>query len=256
MSEFLDIAINSAKSAGKIIRDNFHKKKNVSYKGRIDLVTDIDKKAEETIVRILNEHFPSHNILTEETDYKIDENQKYCWIIDPLDGTTNYIHQFPFVAVSVALQKNGKSIVGVVYNPILEEIFYSENGNGSLLNGRQLKVSENNSLVKSILATGFPYDIKDDETNNLKNFERIIKKCRGIRRPGAAALDLCYVAAGIFDGYWETQLWPWDTAAGILMVEEAGGKVTKFDDSKFSIFDKEILATNGDIHGNLVGILS
>ena len=255
MQKFFDIAQQAAKAAGKIIKDNFHKNKNISYKGRIDLVTDIDKKAEDNIIKILNKHFPKHNILTEETDFDIDDRTEYCWVIDPLDGTTNYVHEFPFVNVSIALQKNKKSIVGVVFNPILDEFFCAIKGRGSYKDEQKLSVSKTTELKKSMLATGFPYEM-NSERNNLHNFNRVIKKCRGVRRPGAAAIDLCYVAAGTFDGFWEMELHPWDTAAGILIVEEAGGKVSKFDGSEFSIFDKEILVTNGQIHGDLIEILS
>ncbi|MEA2104925.1 MAG: inositol monophosphatase family protein [Candidatus Cloacimonadota bacterium] len=255
MTEYLITALKAAKSAGKVIEENFHKKKKISYKGRIDLVTNIDKKAEEIIIEIIGKKYPKHNILTEETEHKQNSEMEYRWVIDPLDGTTNYVHGFPFVCTSIALQKNDETICGVVYNPILGELFYSEKGAGSFCNNKQISVSDHKELDKSILATGFPYNIENEERNNLDHFNKIIKKCRGIRRPGAAALDLCYVAAGIFDGYWEMELFPWDTAAGILIVEEAGGKVTKFDDSEFSIFDKEILATNGLVHKELVGIL-
>jgi myo-inositol-1(or 4)-monophosphatase len=255
MSEYLQIALQAAKSAGKIIKDNFHKKKEVSFKGRIDLVTNIDKMSEEIIVEILEKKYPTHNILTEETEHKQNPEIEYRWVIDPLDGTTNYVHRFPFVCTSIALQKNDKTICGVVYNPILNELFYSEKGTGSFCNNKSIGVSDHKKMDKSILATGFPYNIENEERNNLNNFNEIIKKCRGIRRPGAAALDLCYVACGIFDGYWEMELFPWDTAAGILIVEEAGGKVTKFDSSQFSIYDREILATNGLVHNELVEIL-
>ncbi|MBS3741674.1 MAG: inositol monophosphatase [Candidatus Cloacimonetes bacterium] len=254
MQKYFDIAQKAAKAAGKIIKNNFHKKKNVSYKGRIDLVTDIDKRAEDAIIQILKNNFPDHNILTEESDFARDDRSEYCWVIDPLDGTTNYVHEFPFVNVSVALQKSKESIVGVVFNPILDEFFYAIKGRGSYKNEQRLVVSQSTELKKSVLATGFPYEMKG-ERNNLDNFNKIIKECRGVRRPGAAALDLCYVAAGIFDGFWEMELHPWDTAAGILIVEEAGGKIAKFDGAEFSIFDKEIVATNGKIHEKLINIL-
>lgn len=255
MSEYLATALQAAKAAGEIIRENFHKKKKISFKGKIDLVTNIDKNAEEIIVKILKKKYPLHNILTEETEFQQDKSVDFLWVIDPLDGTTNYVHGFPFVCTSIALQKNDETICGVVYNPIMNELFYSEKGRGSFCNNKPINVSNHKKLSESILATGFPYDIENDERNNLDNFNQLIKRCRGIRRPGAAALDLCYVAAGIFDGYWELELFPWDTAAGILILEEAGGKVTKFNDSIFSIFDKEILASNGLVHTELVRIL-
>ena len=255
MKEYLDVALEAGKKAGEIIRDNFHKKKLIDYKGRINLVTNVDREAEKVVLDTIKKYYPEHNILTEETDHKQNPDQEYCWVIDPLDGTTNYVHGFPFVCVSIALQRNGKSIVGVVYNPILDELFHAEKGNGSFRNSEPISVSDNADFSKSLLATGFPYDMLDDERNNIQYFSKLIKKCRGIRRPGAAAIDICYVACGIFDGYWELELYPWDTAAGIIILEEAGGKVSKFDGSEFSIFDKEIVSTNGHIHGELLKVL-
>jgi len=252
MKSYLDIALEAAGKAGKVIQENFHRKKQIDYKGRINLVTNVDKEAEIAVIDTITKNYPEHNILTEETEHKQDETQSYRWVIDPLDGTTNYVHGFPFVCVSIALQKNDESIVGVVYNPILEELFYAEKGKGSFRNNKQISVSENTDFSKSLLATGFPYDMLNEERNNIQNFSKLIKKCRGIRRPGAAALDMCYVACGIFDGYWELELFPWDTAAGLIILQEAGGKITKFDGSKFSIFDKEIAASNGKIHEEML----
>ncbi len=255
MKKYLDIALEAAEKAGNIIRENFHEKKEIDYKGRINLVTNVDREAEKAVVETILKYYPKHNILTEETEHKQNASQPYRWVIDPLDGTTNYVHGFPFVCVSIALQKDGKSIVGVVYNPILNELFYAEKGKGSFRNSEPISVSDNADFSKSLLATGFPYDMLNEERNNISNFSKMIKKCRGIRRPGAAALDMCYVACGIFDGYWEVELYPWDTAAGVVILEEAGGKVTKFDGSKFSIFDKEIAASNGKVHGELLRVL-
>jgi len=255
VKSYLDITLEAAQKAGAIIKDNFHKNKLIDYKGRINLVTNVDMEAERTVIETIKNYYPAHNILTEETEYNQNPDQEYCWVIDPLDGTTNYVHGFPFVCVSIALQKDGESIVGVVYNPILDELFYSEKGKGSFRNNEPISVSDNADFSKSLLATGFPYDMLNEERNNIKNFSNVIRECRGIRRPGAAALDLCYVARGIFDGYWELELFPWDTAAGILILEEAGGKVSTFDGSKFSIFDKEIAASNGKIHKELLKVL-
>ncbi len=255
MKSYLEIALEAAYRAGTIIKDNFHKKKKIDYKGRINLVTNVDKEAEKAVIETITQYYPEHNILTEETEHKQDASQPFRWVIDPLDGTTNYVHGFPFVCVSIALQKGDESIVGVVYNPILDQLFYAENGEGSFRNNEQISVSDNADFSKSLLATGFPYDMLNEERNNIQNFSKFIKKCRGIRRPGAAALDMCYVACGIFDGYWELELFPWDTAAGLIIIEEAGGKVTKFDGSKFSMFDKEIAASNGKIHGEMLRVL-
>jgi len=255
MKSYLDIALEAGAKAGDIIRENFHKKKLIDYKGRINLVTNVDKEAEKEVIETISKYYPEHNILTEETEYAQDASQPFRWVIDPLDGMTNYVHGFPFVCVSIALQRNNESIVGVVYNPILNELFYAEKGNGSFRNSEPISVSDNADFSKSLLATGFPYDMLNEKKNNIRNFSKMIKKCRGIRRPGAATLDMCYVACGIFDGYWELELFPWDTAAGIVILEEAGGKVTKFDGSKFSIFDKEIVASNGKVHGELLRVL-
>ena len=256
MKEYLDIALEAAKRAGEIIRENFHKKKLIDYKGRINLVTNVDREAEKVVIETIKNYYPKHNILTEETEYAQDPDQEYCWVIDPLDGTTNYVHGFPFVCVSIALQRNGKSIVGVVYNPILHELFHAEKGKCSFRNNEPVSVSGNADFSKSLLATGFPYDMLNDERNNIQNFAQVIKNCRGIRRPGSAAIDICYVACGVFDGYWELELYPWDTAAGIVILDEAGGKVSKFDGSEFSIFDKEIVASNGKVHEELLKVLN
>ena len=256
MEKYLEIAMTAAKKAGKIIKKNFHKKKDVSYKGKINLVTDIDKKAEEAIIQIIKKSYPDHNILTEESEHSYNPDQEFCWVIDPLDGTTNYIHEFPFVSVSIALQKNQESILGIVYNPIFEELFYSEIGKGSFRNGIKISVSKTSDMDKAFLATGFPYDMYNEKRNNIRNLTKVIRGCRGIRRAGSAAIDLCYVASGIFDGFWELELMPWDTAAGLLIVEQAGGIVTKLNGTKFSIFDKDIVSTNGHIHNKLLNILN
>jgi len=255
MKSYLDIALEAAHIAGSIIKDNFNKKIEVNYKGRINLVTNVDREAEKAVVETILKYYPKHNILTEETEHAQDASQSFRWVIDPLDGTTNYVHGFPFVCVSIALQKNDESIVGVVYNPILDELFYAEKGKGCFRNQVPISVSDNTDFSKSLLATGFPYDMLNEERNNIRNLSKVIKKCRGIRRPGAAALDMCYVACGIFDGYWELELFPWDTAAGLIIVEEAGGKVTKFDGSEYSIFDKEIVVSNGKVHGEILSEL-
>ena len=256
MDKFFEIASIAARQAGKIIKDYFHKPKVISYKGRIDLVTNVDKKAEDIIIKIIKKSYPNHNILTEESEHSYNPNQEFCWVIDPLDGTTNYVHKFPFVSVSIALQKNQESILGIVYNPILEEFFYSEIGKGSFRNGNRISVSKTSIISNAFLSTGFPYKINDEKRNNISNFAKIIRRCRGIRRAGSAAIDLCYVATGIFDGFWELELSPWDTAAGILIIKQAGGTITNFDGSKFSIFNKEIIATNGHIHKELLNILN
>lgn len=255
MQEFKEIALEAAHEAGAIIRENFYKPKKISYKGKINLVTDIDKKAEDIIIKIIKKSYPTHNILTEERKLAQDPEQRFRWIVDPLDGTTNYVHGFPFVAVSIALHYNGVPQLGVVYNPILEELFYAEKGQASLKNGSPIAVSSNKDIERAFLATGFPYKMEDEERNNIENFVNVIRRCRGIRRAGSAAIDLCYVACGIFDAFWELGLSPWDTAAGEFIVRQAGGIVTKIDGSTFSVFDKEIVAASGGIHEILLKIL-
>lgn len=256
MYKYFKIAKQSALSAGKILKDNFLKQKKIEYKGRIDIVTNVDREAEQEIMRIIHKHFPEHNILTEETKTTIDKNIEYCWVIDPLDGTTNYAHRFPFVAVSVGLQIKGESVIGIVYNPILDELFWGIKGEGSFVGNKKICVSQTNKLSKAFLATGFPYDVAVSKENNLDHFARMTMKCMAIRRAGSAALDLCYLANGVFDGFWELKLHPWDTAAAMVIVQEAGGKITKFDGTEFNIFDKKIIASNGIIHQQMLSVLN
>ncbi|MBI5874828.1 MAG: inositol monophosphatase, partial [Deltaproteobacteria bacterium] len=226
----------------------------IEFKGAIDIVTEMDTKAENLIIKTLKNTFPDHGILTEESQEQ-KTNSAYRWIIDPLDGTTNYSHGFPVFCVSIALEKNGEIILGVVYNPMLNELFTAEKGKGAYLNNKKIKVSAIAELNKSLLATGFPYDVRTSEQNNIANFANFAVKAQAIRRAGSAALDMCYVACGRFDGFWELKLKPWDTAAAMLIINEAGGMVADFKGNPFSFYSGETLASNGLIHVEMINIL-
>ena len=221
----------------------------------INLVTEMDRLSEAEIVSILNREFPEFGILAEESDEK-KGGAPYRWILDPLDGTTNYAHGYPFFSISLALEKDGEVVWGIVYDPLREEIFMGELGKGASVNGKLLKVSATENVGSSFLCTGFPYDVRESSENNLSYFNRFTKTARAIRRDGSAALDLCYVAMGRFDGFWEVKLHPWDTAAGSLIVKEAGGQVTDFKGAPFNLNGNELLASNGLIHKDMVTVLS
>ena len=248
------VAIQAALKGGEILIKNRRKTKKVRYKGRVNLVTGVDFESEGAILKIIRKSFPEHQILTEESQQE-EKDSLYKWIIDPLDGTTNYAHDFPSYCVSVALEEKGQIVLGVVYNPILNELFVAEKGKGAYLNNKKIFVSKTIKLSDSLLATGFPYDIRESDINNLDHFANFAIRAQAIRRAGSASLDLCYLAIGRFDGFWELKLSPWDTAAGSLLVEEAGGKVTDFSGGKYSIYKKDILATNGKIHREMIEVL-
>ena len=247
-----EIAVN----AGKFLKSRVGKIKKTDYKGEINIVTDVDLKAEKMIVEAIRENCPGHAVLAEESGTTGGNKYEYRWIIDPLDGTTNFSHGYPFFCVSIALEKQGTIIMGAVYEPMRDELFFAEKGKGAYLNNKRIKVSSINSLKKSLLVTGFAYNIhKANRNNNLNYFRRFLKTAQAVRRDGTAALDLCYVACGRFEGFWELRLHPWDVAAGYLIVNEAGGKVTDFKNNKFSIFKKEIFATNETIHSDCLKII-
>ena len=240
----------AARKAGDILKKHFGKHKEISYKGRIDLVTNADFESEKAIIDIIKSRHPEHDIITEESNLEM-SGSAYRWVIDPLDGTVNYAHDFPFVAVSIALEIEGNIEIGVVYNPIMDEFFHARRGEGAFCNDVLISVSETDTLEKGSLATGFPYDIKESSTN-LAHFSHFIRHAQAVRRVGSAALDMCYCAMGRFDGYWEITILPWDIAAGTLLVTEAGGVVSKLDGEPLSIYDNEIVASNGRIHEQLV----
>lgn len=254
MEDIRQVAIRAAKKAGQILKKGQTEALTVSYKSDLNLVTNIDNLSEETIVALINKHFPEHQILAEEGHDRT-EPSPFRWIIDPLDGTTNYAHRFPFFCVSIAVEIKGKVRLGVVFDPIRNELFFAERGKGAFLNEKPIRVSPANHLRKSLLVTGFAYDIRTDPINNFNHFINFSMKAQGVRRTGSAALDLCYVASGRLDGFWELKLRPWDTAAGSLILTEAGGKLSDFSGKPFSIYDSEMLASNGKIHREMIDVL-
>ncbi len=253
-SRELKFARDIALGAGNILRQGSTKRHRVKLKGRVDLVTEMDLKSEKYITDRIRRSFPEHSILAEESG-STGCRKSHLWIIDPLDGTTNFAHGYPAYCVSIALMIDGQVVIGSVYDPVHNEMFHTSRGTGAYLNRRHIHVSGETELSHSLLATGFPYDIAETRIDNLDNFARMYKAARGIRRAGSAALDLCYLACGRFDGFWELKLHPWDTAAGMLLVCEAGGRVTRINGGKYSIFDKNILASNGKIHRPMQQIL-
>ncbi len=253
-NEFLTIACQAAYEAGTILKNHLFLPKKITYKGSIDLVTNVDKLSEKTILSLLKGTFPSHNILSEESQFSA-SNSPYLWIVDPLDGTTNYAHGYPCFSISIALQIDGELKVGVVYNPTTQEIYTALVNQGAYKNNHPIHVSKTSSVHKSLLCTGFPYDVGTSERNNLSEFMRVIKSAQGVRRDGSAALDLCRVAEGSFDGFWELKLKPWDVAAGALIAKEAGGCITTFEGSPFDPSIDTIICTNGLIHDELRQLL-
>lgn len=255
-AKFLEVAWQAADAAGALIRESWQEPKEIDYKGAIDLVTSVDRESERRIVEILRRNFPGHSILAEEETNLVGAERDHCWIIDPLDGTTNFAHGYPQFCVSIALEHEGQIILGIVYDPLRAECFRAAKGRGATLNGTPIRTSTVQELDKSLLATGFPYDHRDNADYYLTFFKGFMTRCQGIRRAGAAALDLCYLACGRIDGFWELKLRPWDTAAGGLIVEEAGGKLTDFSGNPFSIRGKETLGSNGCIHDEMISVAS
>ena len=251
-----ELAVNAARKAGTLLRENLGRAGHIEFKGAVDIVTELDKRSEALIVGEIKKAFPDHGILAEES-LEVASLSSRRWIIDPLDGTTNYAHGFPVFCVSIAFEEAGDVKFGVVYNPMLDEMFTAGKGAGAYLNGGRLAVSKVDSLNHSLLATGFPYDLRTSKDNNFDHFSNFSLKAQAIRRAGAAALDLSYTAAGRFDGFWEMKLKPWDVAAAALIVKEAGGAVTDFKGAPFSIdASGECLASNGLIHGEMLEVLS
>jgi myo-inositol-1(or 4)-monophosphatase len=239
-------------AAGAILQAYWGNLEAVEEKGRPgDLVTIADKEAEAAILKVLRRHVPEHSILAEESGQLGDNKSEYLWAIDPLDGTTNYAHQYPIAAVSVGLLISGTPQVGVIYNPFRDELFRAARGLGATRNRRPIQVSQTSELSKSLLVSGFAYDRRETSDNNYAEFCHLTHLTQGVRRSGSASLDLSDVACGRLDGYWERGLSPWDIAAGIVLVEEAGGKVTAYDGSPLVISSGRILATNGQLHDSL-----
>jgi myo-inositol-1(or 4)-monophosphatase len=253
--DYLDVARKSALKAGGLLKGYLGKVAKVEYKAKNSLVTEADRLAEDLIIKTIKERYPAHGIFAEESG--IDrQGSNYLWIIDPLDGTTNFTHTYPFYSVSIALEIDGEVKIGVIYDPTKDEMFIGERGRGARMNDQKIVVSDALKLEESNLCTGFIHTADWMVEENLRHFGHFIRRARAVRRDGSAALDLCYVACGRYDGFWELGLNPWDTAAGYLIVEEAGGKVTKFGGDEYSISDQEIIASNGKIHDEMIDVIS
>ena len=225
---YVACATEAVLRAGALQRERYGQEFAVHHKGEIDLVTEVDRACEALVLETLRAHFPDHDVMTEETEIER-TGSRFLWFVDPLDGTTNFAHGYPFFCSSVALAVDGRVVAGAVYDPLKDELFTAERGAGAHLNGRRLRSSQTADLLRALLVTGFPYDLRDDLAQKLRLFNRFMGEARAIRRDGAAALDLSYVAAGRVDGFWEEKLQPWDMMAGILFIEEAGGRATRFD---------------------------
>ncbi|BAT52407.1 Inositol monophosphatase [Nostoc sp. NIES-3756] len=250
---FLDIATEAALAAGAVLQGYLGKVEDaVTEKGRPgDLVTAADKASEAVILEVLRRHFPQHSILAEESGKLGNQDNEYLWVIDPLDGTTNYAHQYPAFCVSIGLLINDVPQVGVIYDPFHNELFRAAAGLGATRNRHPIKVSHTSELNKSLLVTGFAYDRRETSDNNYAEFCHLTHLTQGVRRSGSAALDLAHVACGRVDGYWERGIAPWDIIAGVILLQEAGGKVTAYDGTPLKIESGRILATNGYIHNKL-----
>src|SRR5271166_891923 len=239
-----------AREAGVLLMEYFRQHVKIEYKGDVDLVTVADRKSEKLILERIRQRFPDHDVMGEE-GARIETGSEYKWYVDPLDGTTNFAHSFPVFCVSLAVEHRGQRVAGVIYDPTRDEMFTAELGSGALLNDRAIHVSATADLAECLVATGFPSH-KRHKNPNIYFYHQLTLRTHGVRRAGSAALDLCNVASGRFDGFWEFNLNPWDTAAGVLIVEEAGGTVSRFDGSPFRIDSSETLASNGLVHDALV----
>lgn len=244
--------LKATQAGAKVLQEYFNGTFTISHKDTINnLVTEADKKAEEAIITTIREDYPDHYILSEEIG-EIKKDSSVKWIIDPIDGTVNFAHGIPICCVSIGVEQDGEMILGAVYNPLMNELFFAQKGFGATLNDKLISVSRKTDISNACLVTGFPYNWEEAANNPLNVFERFIRQGLPVRRLGSAAIDLCWVACGRFDGFWEHHLNPWDSAAGYLIVEEAGGKVTDFSGNAYSPYQKKILATNGHIHADLL----
>lgn len=254
LDEMIEVAIDAARQAGALLRTYWERGVVAEYKGAIDLVTEADRASEALILDLLSRHFPDHRFHGEETGEN-GGHSSHVWLIDPLDGTTNFAHGYPQFSVSLALQIDGQTEIGVVFDPLRDELFTAQRGHGAFLNGRPIRVSATLDLAHSLLVTGFPYDRQTSEHNNIRQHTAFLMRSQGVLRAGSAALDLAAVACGRLDGYWEFKLNPWDWAAGILLVEGAGGRVT--DEWGRAVGPKPyaVVASNGRIHGEMLDVL-
>jgi myo-inositol-1(or 4)-monophosphatase len=251
-----EVGIAAAHAAGDLLRTRVDSIREVRHKGVVDLVTDVDVASEQLVSKTILEAFPSHTILGEEGGALGGGDARFRWLVDPLDGTTNYTHGFPLFCVSIGFEVEAQLCFGVVYAPYVDELFVAAAGQGATLNGRPIRVSKVNELRQAMLATGFPYDRGDALTRALRSFDVLSHRGQAVRRVGSAALDLCYVACGRFDAYWEHIVKPWDLAAGALIVVEAGGQLTGVDGSAFSVDGGEVLASNRLLHSPMLDALA
>jgi myo-inositol-1(or 4)-monophosphatase len=248
------VAHMAAGRAGALLRARYRERHEVFKKGEIDLVTAVDREAERIIIEAVAAGFPQHGIVAEESPARASQDG-HCWYVDPLDGTTNFAHGYPHFAVSIALARDEDLLFGLVYDPIREETFSACRGRGARLNGGPINVSEARALSDSLLGTGFPYDRRQAPEFYLAFWRDAMLRAHGVRRSGSAALDLCYIASGRLDGFWEWKLRPWDTAAGRLIVEEAGGRVTDFSGAPHRLSGEETAASNGSVHAELLAVI-
>jgi len=255
LTVLLETAVGAGRAAGKLLLEYARSGYRVRHKNPIDLVTDADHAAEQLIISHIRARFPMHRFLAEEQGHIEPSPSPYLWVIDPLDGTTNFAHGYPAYCVSIGLEYQGRCILGVVVDPSRDELFTATEGSGAQLNGQTISVSETSILGASLLVTGFAYDIRETARNNLDHFAKFALKAQGLRRTGSAALDLCYVAAGRFDGFWEVRLNPWDMAAGSVIVQQAKGQLTDFSGAELSIYGQELVASNGHIHQAMLTVL-
>jgi myo-inositol-1(or 4)-monophosphatase len=257
IAKILEVAREAAQKAGALLKERVGKIKSLDYKSAFNLVTDVDKASEDLVITTIRKAFPDDDFLGEEGGLKesAKSGAKRRWNIDPLDGTTNYAHSYPFFCVSIGVELGDEIICGVVFNPMADELFQATKGEGATLNGNKIHVSAQENLESSLLATGFPPDTLNSVFNNMESFRHITNMCHGVRRDGSAALDLCFVASGRLDGFWERKLSAWDVAAGSLIVSEAGGRVTSLEDGPLDMKSGHILATNGHIHQQVVNAL-
>src|SRR5690348_11945311 len=252
-NQFLEAAVETALEAGGILVSEFDHPAKISYKGEVDLVTQADRLSEAAIVDRLRRYFPTHAIVAEEGSGQKGE-ARHRWIIDPLDGTTNYAHGYPCFCVSIALEHLGVLEIGVIYDPVRDEMFAAERGKGATLNSRTIRVSEIDELNRAMVCTGFPYNVRE-RPDFARDFANFTMSAQAVRRDGSAAIDLAYVACGRFDGFWEDGLAPWDTAAGLVLIQEARGRVTNFDDEPLDIYTLKVLASNGLMHDAMRSVL-
>ena len=251
-----EAAVTFAREAGAIVRQGYGRIHAPEHKGRIDLVTEYDRRSEALLLRQIRTYFPGHGILGEESGAHDAVNSTVRWILDPLDGTTNFAHNYPFFGVSIGVEMAGVMVAGAVYDPVRDEMFDAVAGQGARLNGDPIQVSSTSHLEDALLVTGFPYDVREHPERHLPLFQSFLVRAQGIRRDGSAALNLCYLAMGRFDGFWEGSLAAWDMAAGSLIVREAGGRITNYAGDPFELEGRQILAANAELHTQMLAVLA